>query len=47
MRLMKRAEDLQRWVIVSIKYTEIGEGGQSTYIDTKGMENALRPTARV
>ena len=44
---IERAEELQHWVIVSIKYTEIREGGQSTYIDAKGMENALRLTARV
>ena len=44
---MERAEELQCWVIVSMKYVEIGEGGQSTYIDAKGMENALRLTARV
>jgi len=24
---IERAEELQRWVIVSIKYAEIGEGG--------------------
>jgi len=44
---MERAEELQRWVIVNIKYIEIGEGGQSTCIDAKGMENASRLTARV
>ena len=44
---MERAKELQHWVIVSIKHTEIGEGGQSTYIDAKGMENTLRLIARV
>jgi hypothetical protein len=44
---IERAKELQRWVIISIKYAEIREGGQSTYIDAKGMENALRLTARV
>jgi len=38
----KKGRELQRWVIVSIKYIKIGEGGQSTCIDAKGIENALR-----
>jgi len=37
----KKGQELQRWVIVSIKYAEIGEDGQSTCIDAKGIENAL------
>jgi len=41
------AKELQRWVIISIKHMEIREGGQSTYIDAKGIENALRLIARV
>jgi len=44
---MERAKELQRWVIVSMKYIEIGEGGQSTCIDAKGIENASQLTARV
>jgi len=44
---IERAKELQRWVIVSIKYIEIREGGQSTRIDAKEMENASRLTARV
>ena len=44
---IERAEELQRQVIVSIKHAEIGEGRQSTYIDAKGMENALWLTAKV
>ena len=44
---IKRAKELQYWVIVSIKHIEIREGGQSTCIDAKGLENALRLTARV
>ena len=44
---MERAKELQRQVIVSMKHAEIGEGRQSTYIDAKGMKNALQLTARV
>jgi len=44
---IERAKELQRRVIVSIKYIEIREGGQSTCIDAKGMENALWLIARV
>jgi len=47
MRPIKRAKELQHWVIISIKHAEIGEGRQSTCIDAKGMENASQLTARV
>jgi len=43
----KKGQKLQCWVIVNIKYVEIGESGQSTYIDAKGIENALQLTARI
>jgi hypothetical protein len=38
---IERAKELQHWVIISMKHIEIREGRQSTYIDTKGIENAL------
>jgi len=44
---IERARGLQCWVIISIKYIKIGGGGQSTCIDAKGIENALRLIARV
>jgi hypothetical protein len=44
---IKRAEELQRWVIVSMKHAKIREGRRSTYIDAKGIENASRLIARV
>jgi hypothetical protein len=41
MCLIKRAKELQYWVIISIKYMDIKKGRQNTCIDAKGIKNTL------